>query len=49
MVGVDQCGITDTIEFILQTYPPETQQRLVHVRKKQVSSVLTFYSQTLSL
>lgn len=31
MVGVDQCGISDTIEFILQYYPPEVQQRLVEV------------------
>ena len=31
MVGVDQCGISDTIEFILQYYPPDVQQRLVDV------------------
>ena len=32
MVGVDQCGVSDTIEFILQYYPPDVQQRLVEVR-----------------
>ena len=31
MVGVDQCGISDTIEFILQYYPIDVQQRLVDV------------------
>ena len=28
MVGVDQCGVSDTIEYILQGYPPDVQQRL---------------------
>ena len=36
MVGVDQCGISDTIEFILQYYPPEVQQRLVEVTELEL-------------
>ena len=31
MVGVDQCGVSDTIEFMLQYYSPEVQQRLIEV------------------
>ena len=31
IVGVDQCGISDTIEYILQSYPSDLQQRLVEV------------------
>ena len=31
MVGVDQCGISDTIEYILHSYPPDLQQKLVQV------------------
>ena len=40
MVGVDQCGLLDTMEYILQTYPADIQQRLVNVRKNQPSFVL---------
>lgn len=29
MVGVDQCGISDTIEYVLQSYSADIQQRLV--------------------
>ena len=31
MVGVDQSGLSETLEFVLQYYPPEVQQRLVQV------------------
>ena len=31
MVGIDQCGIGETMEFILQTYPKDQQQRLADV------------------
>ena len=40
VVGVDQCGVSDTIEFILQYYPPEVQQRLVEVRGPTVADLL---------
>ncbi len=29
MVGVDQSGLSETIEFVLQYYPPQIQHRLV--------------------
>ena len=32
MVGIDQCGICETMEYILQTYPKEQQQRMADVR-----------------
>lgn len=31
MVGVDQGGVSSTMEYVLQTYPPDVQQRLVDV------------------
>lgn len=31
MVGVDQCGVSDTIEYVLQSFPSDLQQRLVEV------------------
>ena len=31
MVGVDQSGITETTDFVLQKYSPDIQQRLVNV------------------
>ena len=31
MVGIDQCGVGETMEYILQTYPKELQQRLADV------------------
>ena len=31
MVGVDQSGLAETMDFVLQYYPPEVQQRLVQV------------------
>ena len=30
MIGVDQTGIVDTIEYVLQQYPEEIQSRLIH-------------------
>ena len=32
MVNVDQSGLVDVIESVLQTYPTDVQQRLVDVR-----------------
>jgi hypothetical protein len=31
MVGVDQSGLSETLEFVLQYYSPEVRQRLVQV------------------
>ncbi len=31
MLGVDQSGLSDTLEYMLNYYPPSVQQRLVQV------------------
>lgn len=31
MVGVDQSGLAETMDFVLQYYPLDVQQRLVQV------------------
>ena len=31
MVGVDQSGVTETLDFVLHKYSPDIQQRLVNV------------------
>lgn len=31
LIGVDQCGLVDAIELVLNGYPPELQQRLMDV------------------
>lgn len=31
MLGIDQSGLSDTLEYVLQYFPPDVQQRLVQV------------------
>ena len=38
MVGIDQCGVSDTIEYVLSSYPLDVQQRLVQVCALTLSS-----------
>lgn len=40
MVGVDQSGLSETMEFVLQYYTPEVQQRLVQVSYLPIKSGL---------
>ena len=48
MVGVDQSGVSDIIEFVLNYYPPDVQQRLVEVQY-QLVAMPTIHAEDLSL
>ena len=36
MIGVDQCGLTETVEVLLNSFPADIQQRLVNVSDNHV-------------
>ncbi len=48
MVGVDQGGVSSTLEYILQTYPSDIQQRLVDVSYMYIHVYSCFRLQPLS-
>ena len=33
MVGIDQCGLSQTLELVINSFPPDIQQRLVNVNR----------------
>ena len=34
LIGLDQCGLAEAVQLVLQYYPPEVQQRMVQVREE---------------
>lgn len=41
MVGLDQSGVTETLDFMLHKYSPDVQQRLVNVGSALLLSLTT--------
>ena len=33
MIGLDQCGLAEALQLVLQYYAPDVQQRMVQVRE----------------
>ena len=39
MVGVEQAGVAETIQFVLNKYPPDIQNKLAQVRFRYFSFI----------